>query len=221
MFLYLRQVIGFSADDVATFIAVIGVLSVTFQTLVLACLHTFLGHKTTMVIGLAFQVLQLIWFGLGLSKWMMWFAGVLASASSITYPAISAYASQKADAEQQGLLQGILTGIRGLSNGFGPAVFGLLFFFFHVELDERVVDENSSNITDPLLEPVRFTSSSLPGGPFLFGALLAFLALLVTLSLPESAPLTKVDIKKKTDIESGDLTEGFVNQDLSPLLQEQ
>ena len=60
-----------------------------------------------------------------------------------------------------GLLQGILTGIRGLSNGFGPAVFGLLFFFFHVELDERVVDENSSNITDPLLEPVRFTSVSI------------------------------------------------------------
>ena len=47
-----------------------------------------------------------------------------------------------------GLLQGILTGIRGLSNGFGPAVFGLLFYFFHVELDESsVMDE-----TDPALE---------------------------------------------------------------------
>jgi hypothetical protein len=61
---------------------------------------------------------------------------------------------------------------------------------------------------------------SMPGGPFLFGALLAFLALLITMSLPEAAPLHRVDHKKKTDIDS-DLSEsGFVNQDLSPLLSD-
>ena len=56
---------------------------------------------------------------------------------------------------------------------------------------------------------------SLPGGPFLFGALLAFVALLVTLSLPEvrSKP---VDIKKKTD---EDDTNTF-HQDSRPLLFE-
>jgi len=218
MFLYLRQVINFSADEVATFIAVIGVLSVTFQTLILAFLYNCVGHKTTMVIGLAFQVLQLVWFGLGLSKWMMWCAGVLAAASSITYPAISAYASQNADSEQQGLLQGILTGIRGLSNGFGPAVFGLLFFFFHVELDETVLDESIPRVGEEE-DLGRFTSMSLPGGPFLFGALLAFLALLITMSLPDDAP-HKVDLKKKTDIDNDSLESGFVNQDLSPLLSD-
>ena len=40
---------------------------------------------------------------------MMWCAGVLAAASSITYPAISAYASQNADSEQQGMLAAPLT----------------------------------------------------------------------------------------------------------------
>lgn len=218
IFLYLRQVIGFTADEVATFIAVIGVLSVIFQTIVLAFLYNWLGHKTTIIIGLAFQILQLIWFGLGLSKWMMWTAGVLASASSICYPAISAYASQNSDAEQQGLLQGILTGIRGLSNGFGPAVFGLLFYFFHVELDESsVMDE-----TDPALEEdiTKSTAMSMPGGPFLFGALLAFIALLITISLPDSHPShKKSNIKKKTDSDIEDGDSGYpAHQDNTPLL---
>ena len=32
-------------------------------------------------------------------------------------------------------MQGIITGIRGLCNGLGPALFGLMFFIFHVDLD--------------------------------------------------------------------------------------
>jgi len=220
IFLYLRQVINFSADDVATFIAVIGVLSVTAQTLILAFLYNWLGHKSTMLIGLVFQVLQLAWFGLGMSKWMMWFAGVLASCSSITYPAISAYASQNCEPEQQGLLQGILTGIRGLSNGFGPAVFGLLFYIFHVQLDETAMEDSA----EPDADTSAYTSMSLPGGPFLFGALLAFVALLITLSLPELKEKMSLSHHKKTDeaelIARSDSSEqgSFVNQDLSPLL---
>ena len=61
---------------------------------------------------------------------------------------------------------------------------------------------------------------SLPGGPFLFGALLAFMALLITMSLPEAAPMSKVDIKKKTDIDNDSLESGYINQDLSPLLSD-
>ena len=35
-----------------------------------------------------------------------------------------------------GVVQGIVTGIRGLCNGIGPALFGLVFYVFHVHLDE-------------------------------------------------------------------------------------
>ena len=35
-----------------------------------------------------------------------------------------------------GAVQGIVTGIRGLCNGLGPAAFGLLFGLFHVDLTE-------------------------------------------------------------------------------------
>lgn len=35
-----------------------------------------------------------------------------------------------------GVVQGIVTGIRGLCNGIGPAMFGFTFYLFHVNLDE-------------------------------------------------------------------------------------
>ena len=34
-----------------------------------------------------------------------------------------------------GLVQGMITGIRGLCNGLGPALYGLIFFMFNVELN--------------------------------------------------------------------------------------
>ena len=79
----------------------------------------------------------------------MWSAGVLASVSSITYPAISAFVSMHADADKQGLVQGMVTGIRGLCNGLGPAMYGLIFYLFHVDLNEQeVARQHSGNSTE-------------------------------------------------------------------------
>ena len=36
----------------------------------------------------------------------------------------------------QGVVQGIVTGVRGLCSGLGPAMFGLIFYLFHVDLSE-------------------------------------------------------------------------------------
>ena len=36
-----------------------------------------------------------------------------------------------------GVAQGIITGIRGLCNGLGPALFGFVFYLFHVNLNEH------------------------------------------------------------------------------------
>jgi hypothetical protein len=46
---------------------------------------------------------------------------------------------EKADAPSlfcSGVAQGIITGIRGLCNGLGPALYGFIFYMFHVELSE-------------------------------------------------------------------------------------
>lgn len=69
---------------------------------------------------------------------MMWISGIIASLSSLTYPAISAYISTYADADKQGLVQGLITGVRSLCGGIGPAMFGLLFNIFDVDMYEEI-----------------------------------------------------------------------------------
>ena len=69
----------------------------------------------------------------------MWLAGIFASIASIIYPAISALVSKNSSSEQQGVALGILTGMRGLCNGLGPALFGLFFWLFNVRLEEGEV----------------------------------------------------------------------------------
>ncbi len=44
-----------------------------------------------------------------------------------------------------GVGQGMVTGIRGLCNGLGPALYGFIFYIFHVELDQ--VPEKELDVT--------------------------------------------------------------------------
>ena len=69
-----------------------------------------------------------------------------------------------------GVVQGMITGIRGLCNGLGPALYGFVFYLFHVELtDLDGVDgadkgskPNMANPTDEVSPPSgRATSSEL------------------------------------------------------------
>uniref|UniRef100_A0A8C0HKI5 Major facilitator superfamily domain containing 14A n=1 Tax=Buteo japonicus TaxID=224669 RepID=A0A8C0HKI5_9AVES len=158
------------------------------QTIVLSLLMRSIGNKNTILLGLGFQILQLAWYGFGSEPWMMWAAGAVAAMSSITFPAVSALVSRTADADQQGVVQGMITGIRGLCNGLGPALYGFIFYIFHVELNELPMPESPSGgsmVTQYHLQQ----NSIIPGPPFLFGACSVLLALLVALFIPEHTNL--------------------------------
>jgi len=194
-FVYLRLVMGFSQQLVAMFIAAIGILSVIAQTGLLTLLMKTIGPKHTIMVGLLFEMLQLMWYGFGSQTWMMWSAGVLASVSSITYPAISAFVSTHADADKQGLVQGMVTGIRGLCNGLGPAMYGVIFYLFHVDLNEDPSNtEGTSKPSNSTEINLDFITSLMPGPPFVFGAMLVILAILVAAFIPDTgAPLSLRD----------------------------
>uniref|UniRef100_A0A671KIP0 Hippocampus abundant transcript 1 protein-like n=1 Tax=Sinocyclocheilus anshuiensis TaxID=1608454 RepID=A0A671KIP0_9TELE len=206
-FLYLGQVINFSSEAIAAFIAMVGILSIIAQTLLLSVLMKKIGNKSTVLLGLGFQLFQLAWYGFGSEPWMMWGAGAVAAVSSITFPAVSALVSRCTDRDQQGAVQGMITGIRGLCNGLGPALFGFIFFLFNVELKEL----------SPRVSSV-FQKRVIPGPPFLFGACSVLLALLVAVFIPaQHAPALK------TETASGVTENGSVpvsDEDNEPLLQD-
>ena len=110
----------------------------------------------------------------------MWAAGSLAAMAALSYPTISALVSKNADADHQGAVQGMITGIRGLCNGLGPAFYGLVFGLLHVDLTSEDTATSSSHEQTP-----HRNEFILPGAPFLVGAFMVFLALLVSLYIRE------------------------------------
>lgn len=98
----LMQVMDFSVETVASFIALLGVLSVLAQTAILAMLMKYFGPKHAIMLGLLFEMIQLAIYGFGSQPYLMWVAGSIAAMGSITYPAISAFVSNHADADSQG-----------------------------------------------------------------------------------------------------------------------
>uniref|UniRef100_A0A1I7YN93 MFS domain-containing protein n=1 Tax=Steinernema glaseri TaxID=37863 RepID=A0A1I7YN93_9BILA len=209
-FVYLKLMIGFTPESVAAFIGLVGILSVVAQTVVLMILTRSFGTKHTITMGLCFQFAQLMWYGLCTEVWMMWAAGLLAAMSQLTYPSISAFISIQTDRDKQGTVQGVVTGIRGLCQGLGPALFGFVFYTFNMDLNvdgdgtghlgvgpqfpvpnirlQPLYGSNSKviapsrNVTMP--DTPKFSWSLIPGPPFLFGALLVLLALFVNSTLP-------------------------------------
>ncbi|KAG6936289.1 hippocampus abundant transcript-like protein 1, partial [Chelydra serpentina] len=215
-FLYLRQIIGFGPATIAAFIAVVGILSIIAQTVFLSILMRSIGNKNTVLLGLGFQMLQLTWYGFGSQPWMMWAAGAVAAMSSITFPAISALVSRNAEPDQQGVVQGIITGIRGLCNGLGPALYGFIFFLFHVELNELAPVQSSDKNTmqDPSDE-----KAIIPGPPFLFGACAVLLAFLVALFIPEHSKTSCTRKHSISSAQSNNPDRGS-DEDIEPLLQD-
>lgn len=224
-FVYLKLIVGFSPEAVALYIGLVGILSVVAQTGLLVALTNKFGLKHTITLGLVFQLVQLTWYGLGTQYWMMWSAGVLAAMSSITYPSISSFVSVLSDKDKQGTVQGVITGIRGLCSGFGPALFGFVFYLFDVDLED---DKNGvghlgvgaqfpaivASRTKPekilgpshnetIGEKIAFDWQYIPGPPFLIGAMMVLFALLINSTLP-AAPTASKYFKKSVTRQSSD-----------------
>ncbi|XP_022218168.1 hippocampus abundant transcript 1 protein isoform X4 [Drosophila obscura] len=205
MFVYLKLKMGFDYVEVSVFIAVVGILSITVQVTLGSFMKVF-GAKRTIIVGLALEIVQLLWYGFGSQKWMMWSAGVVAALGSITYPAISAFVSLYAAPESQGAVQGMITGMRGLCNGLGPAVFGVIFYLFNVDLNDD--HENPARTRGSSSETnVEKISHHVPGPPFLFGALCVVCAIVVAAFIPEgqNAALEKkrASLDVQYEIETG------------------
>ncbi|ESO11368.1 hypothetical protein HELRODRAFT_194830 [Helobdella robusta] len=188
IFVYLQIIMDFSPDKVAGYVAMVGVLSY----LVAIGLMRHYDNKTTVIVGLVFETVQHFLFGLFSQHWVLFVAGGVAALGSITYPAISVYVSARAKPEQQGASQGVITGIRGLCNGLGPAMFGFIFYLFKVDITSINKPSLSNNIntfnnnnnittTDPTLH----SKLIIPGPPFVFGGFLVMVAIIVASYMPE------------------------------------
>ncbi len=82
----------------------------------------------------------------------------------------------------------MVTGIRGLCNGIGPALYGFVFWIFRVSLNDTSNTAAGPATGNQSVDgKVTYASTHLlPGPPFLLGAMLATMAIFVTWMIPSA-----------------------------------
>ncbi|KAH8300390.1 hypothetical protein KR018_002607, partial [Drosophila ironensis] len=126
---YLKLNMGFSYREVSLLVGLVAIICVT-TNLLLAPTMRMLGAKWSIRLGLLLMLLELLVFGYGSSHWSLWLASILSSTSTIIHPLCSTVASLYAGSENHGSVLGVLSAIDSLCDGLGPAVFGVLFYFY-------------------------------------------------------------------------------------------
>lgn len=143
--LYLMTMVGFSAEEVSLFIAWVGTLAVFSQVFLLTWLTNKFTQRTAILFGLLCQFAQLFIYAFTTNFLLIWLMAIFLAISSIVYPAMNGWCSLICDQDSQGVIQGIITGIRGLCMGIGPAIYGLIFHLFGVDLDSLDPDLSNNN----------------------------------------------------------------------------
>lgn len=100
-------------------------------------------------------------------------------------------------------MQGMVTGMRGLCNGLGPAMFGIIFYIFNVDLNYEHtklsnIDALNSHHNTTFNSMADYTALA-PGPPFVFGAFMVALAIVVAIFIPneQNDPLRRPSGEKK------------------------
>src|ERR1700743_3685915 len=158
---------NWSETMVGISLGVVGFLIALVQGGLIRFINPNLGNERSIWVGLLFYSLGLILFAFASKGWMMFVFLIPYCLGGIAGPALQGYMSNSVPPNEQGNLQGGLTGLMSISSIFGPWSMTWTFHFY--------TKPNS---------PVLF-----PGAPFAIGAILMLLsAILAVLSFRKNKP---------------------------------
>ena len=140
---------NWSEKMVGISLAVIGVLVAVVQGRLIRYINPKLGNERSVYTGLLLYSFGLLLFSVASEGWMIFVFLVPYCLGGIAGPAIQAILAGHVPPNEQGELQGAMTGLMSLTAIIGPPLMNNLFYYF----------------TKPT------TSIHFPGAPFLLGAL--------------------------------------------------
>lgn len=156
---------SFHADEVTLgeLMSAFGVCTMLSEGVLVRLMVPHFGEKGAMQIGLAAFALQCAFFSFARHIHDVLFSLLFSTLANLVYPAVSSLVSRSVPPSKQGEALGAMNGIRALTEGFGPLLFGSLMFLCQ---DTRA-----------------------PGAPYLLASACSVAALLQTNKLPSEAEI--------------------------------
>ena len=150
---------GWTPKMIGISLAVVGVLVSLVQGLLIRVVNPKLGNEKSVYIGIAMYAIGLTLFAFATQGWMMFLFLVPYCLGGISGPALQALISAHVPKNEQGELQGSLTGLNSLTTIFGPSMMIGLTSYFSIKNDPNHI--------------------YFPGAAFLFGAVLMGLSAII------------------------------------------
>jgi len=138
-------------------LAVYGVATAITQGVLIRRIIARFGERNTVYFGLLYNAFTLILIAFVTNGWLLLALTPLASLGSVVAPALQAVMSGRADDNQQGELQGVLSSINSIGMIIAPVVMTQMFWLF---TSDR-------------------TAIFLPGAPFLLAMLMMVVAWMI------------------------------------------
>lgn len=118
--LYMGARYGWSTAQVGGSLAVVGVTSIVVQVGLVKHLVARLGETQSVIVGLAISIGAQICYGLATQSWMIYAIIVVGSLAGMGGPALQSYITRHVPANEQGAVQGALSGLASIAGIIGP-----------------------------------------------------------------------------------------------------
>lgn len=165
--LFTAHKFGWSEFDNGMALGLVGIMAIIVQGGLVSRIISWLGVRQALIMGTIVSVMAFVGYGLATHSWMILAFIVFGALGGVTGPAIQTLVAGEVGSSDQGKVQGALTSLVSLTNIIAP-VFFTMGIFSYVTTEEM--------------------PKSFAGIPFLVGALLLFLALLVALAVFKKHP---------------------------------
>jgi DHA1 family tetracycline resistance protein-like MFS transporter len=159
----MNEALGWSARDVGISLGFFGIASIIVQGGLIRIIIPKIGLFWAALIGIISYILAFIGFGLAEAGWVIYAMGIFSAFAGLYQPSLNNMMSSRLDADEQGELQGAVGAVQGLAMMLGPLPMTYLFQKF-------TQSDNSAALY-------------LPGAPFIFGAGLSVIALILFVSI--------------------------------------
>ena len=165
-----------SPERLGELMSALGLCTMVAEAVLVRIMVPLLGEKRAMKVGLVSFAFQCIVLGFAYETWHLFLCAAFSLLGNLVYPSLSSLVSGNVEPDAVGEALGAINGIKALTEGIGPLVFGSL-----MTLSEH---------------------SALPGWPYLLAGILVVAAYKVVDELPdveEDDYIHELDAKRNTN----------------------
>lgn len=127
--LYAAKRFQMGPERLGELMSALGLSTMISEAVLVRIVVPSIGEKKSMRIGLAAFAIQCIVLGFAYEGWQLFICVLLSTVANLVYPSLTSLVSSSVAPEMVGEALGAINGVKALTEGVGPLIFGTLMTF--------------------------------------------------------------------------------------------